>query len=61
MKSKKEVVEKVEELLGDPRVHYSPASVETNAPLALVQVSLESAISILNWVLEEDAVPKSAA
>jgi len=56
MKSLKEVKSKAEELLADERLHYPPANVFVNAPLALIQVELTAKINILNWVLEQDAV-----
>jgi hypothetical protein len=51
MKSEDELKEKLETLEGDERLHYKPAQVQINAPLALYQVGLESACNMLRWSL----------
>ncbi len=38
----------------DERFHYKPASVEVNAPLALIQVSMGGKIQLLNWLEYEE-------
>ncbi len=51
MKTKKEIEEKLAEIKSDERLGYPPATVDINAPLALIQLSIESQIDILKWVL----------
>lgn len=41
------------ELEADERHHYEPALVQINAPLALIQVSIQAKIDALKWVLNE--------
>lgn len=41
------------EIDADDRYHYKPAEVQINAPLALVQVSMEAEARALAWVLGE--------
>jgi hypothetical protein len=58
VKSREEIKEKIETLKNDPRMkgfgtpEYKPARVDINAPLALIQVSIETQIDVLRWVLE---------
>ena len=54
MKTKEQIEKKVRELESDPRMGYKMASIEINAPLALIQCSIGSIIDILKWVLEEE-------
>lgn len=51
MKSEKEITEKLEELKSDERLTYAAATVFENAPLALIQLSVEAQIHTLEWVL----------
>ena len=44
----REVIEAVET---DERYHYTSAQVQTNAPLALVQVSLNNRIGVARYIL----------
>ncbi|MBT6051745.1 MAG: hypothetical protein HOG49_33495 [Candidatus Scalindua sp.] len=53
MKTKKEIQDKLKELKGDERLGYPAATVFANAPLALIQLGLESEIGILKWVLKD--------
>ncbi|MFA7142706.1 MAG: hypothetical protein WC175_01820 [Candidatus Dojkabacteria bacterium] len=52
MKTKAEILAKIEELEMDPRLSYPMASVFVNAPLALIQISLKTKIQTLKWVLD---------
>jgi hypothetical protein len=52
MKTEDEIKEKLEELEGDERLHYKPAQVQINAPLALLQVGLETGVNALRWALD---------
>jgi hypothetical protein len=49
---KKQIVGRVAELNADERLGYPPADVFSNAPLALVQVQLETEVRALKWVLK---------
>lgn len=53
MKTKDQIREKIKELESDERLSYPVATVVENAPLALIQLSLETQIDMLKWVLEE--------
>lgn len=53
MKTKDQIREKIKELESDERLSYPVATVVENAPLALIQLSLETQIGMLKWVLEE--------
>ena len=62
MRTEKEIREKIKELLSDDRyprtdkcnVSGGVATVNINAPLALIQVGLQSKINILTWVLGQE-------
>ncbi len=54
MKTKKEIEEKLKKVESDERLHYPSADVFTNAPLALIQVELESQRDILKWILNHE-------
>ena len=54
MKTEQEIREKLIEVLADERLGYLPASVQINAPLALVQLALEVRRDTLAWVLKEE-------
>jgi len=51
MKDKKELLQKLKELKDDERLTYNAATVFENAPLALIQLSAETQIHTLEWVL----------
>jgi len=51
MISKEKILEKIDELKNDERMSYPTANIRTNAPLALIQLSMGSKISALEWVL----------
>lgn len=53
MKSKGAILAKIKELENDERHGYKPALVEINAPLALIQVEIQSKIDALKWVLRK--------
>lgn len=46
-----EIQAKLAELMQDDRVQGPPETIEINAPLALIQLSIESKIAALEWVL----------
>jgi len=53
MRSKKDIEKKIEELQEDERLGYPNATVFSNAPLALIQLSLKAKLDALNWALEQ--------
>jgi len=52
MKTKKEIQEKLDEIKSDERLSYPAATIDINAPLALIQCGLEHQVSILEWILK---------
>ena len=52
MKTKDEIQAKIEEFSKDERYKSKPALVQINAPLALIQVEIQSKIDALMWVLD---------
>lgn len=52
MKTKKEIQKKIDEIMQDERLHYPPANVKVNAPLALIQVDLKAKLATLHWMLD---------
>lgn len=53
MKKKKEIQAKIDEFSKDERLSYPSATVIENAPLALIQLELETKIYTLKWVLSK--------
>ena len=53
MRTEAEVRALLKEVTADERLGYPPATVEINAPLALVQLELETKRDTLKWVLGE--------
>lgn len=54
MKTKDEIERYLQKVLEDERLSYPSADIWTNAPLALVQLELETKRDVLKWVLEKD-------
>ena len=52
MKTREELEERLAKIEADDRIHYSPALVQVNAPLALEQVALKKEANTLRWVLD---------
>ena len=52
MKTEAEIVEKLSEIEQDERLGYKTATIAINAPLALIQLSLETKRDLLRWILE---------
>ena len=42
---------RLQKILSDDRINYPPASVMINAPLALIQVNLDTEKEILEWAI----------
>jgi len=53
MKTELEIKDKILEYTSDIRFGYPPVDVFINAPLALIQTSLDAKVDVLKWVLEE--------
>jgi len=51
MKSEQQIRDMVSHIAADERLHYEPAFVLVNAPLALIQTELTARVSVLRWVL----------
>lgn len=56
MKSPEEIRKRIAKIEADERYHYPPADVEINAPLALIQLEMETTVAVLKWVLEETKI-----
>ena len=54
MKTENEIREKLEEITKDERLGYKTATIVENAPLALIQLSLETKRDVLKWVLDKN-------
>lgn len=55
MKTRKEILEQIKRIKADsrwPRTKEQVALIQINAPLALIQVSMEAKVAALRWVLE---------
>jgi len=55
MKTKKQIREEIKRIKADsrwPRTARQVATIEINAPLALIQQSMESRVGTLEWVME---------
>lgn len=57
MKTGKAIRAKLVKTEQDERLHYEPALVQVNAPLALIQVGLRTTSDVLRWVLGEPPLP----
>lgn len=51
MKTPQEIEKRIQEILADPRISYPTAGIQVNAPLALIQLSLEVELNTLQDVL----------
>lgn len=56
MKTENEIRDRLNELMKDVRLTYPDASIQINAPLALIQVDAKATIHALEWVL---GIPRS--
>lgn len=52
MKTEEEIKNRLDIVMADERLSYPPARVDINAPLALIQLSLETQRDVLQWVLD---------
>lgn len=57
MKTKEEIEKALKEVESDERLSYPKATVFENAPLALIQLGLETRVATLKWVLGGMAKP----
>lgn len=51
MRTMKEIKDKINDLQNDDRIKLPDALIQINAPLALIQLSIEMKIAALEWVL----------
>jgi hypothetical protein len=51
MMTQKEIEQRIQEILDDKRMHYKTANIVVNAPLAMVQLTLETELHTLQDVL----------
>jgi hypothetical protein len=52
MQTEREIHKRINEILSDGRLSYKTADIFTNAPLALIQLEMETELHILENVLE---------
>ena len=52
MKTQQELEARLAEIEADERLHYRPALVQVNAPLALIQTALATEANALRWALD---------
>lgn len=57
MKTIQQIKNKIKEIETDERMKAKTATIDINAPLALIQCGLEHQLTILKWVLKCDRVP----
>jgi len=53
MRTEQEIKQEIKRLKVDSRFPPPYATVDINAPLALIQLDLESQVATLNWVLKK--------
>lgn len=52
MRTQQEIENKLNQIMSDDRLTYPSATVFENAPLALIQLELETKRDVLRWVLD---------
>lgn len=58
MQTEVEIKKKLKKILSDERLKYPSANIQINAPLALIQLELETKRDILRWVLKQELEKK---
>ena len=56
MKTIEEIKKELNRAKGDERLKSPTATIVENAPLALIQLELETTIRVLKWVLKERGI-----
>lgn len=56
MREEKTIKKMLKRLEADERLKYPTATIVENAPLALIQLEMESKIGVLKWVLHKEEV-----
>jgi hypothetical protein len=51
MRTEQEIIERIRAITEDERMRYKTATIEINAPLALIQLEGESTVNALKWAL----------
>ena len=59
MKTGEEIKARLQKVCSDERLSYPTATIFENAPLAMIQLALETERHILQWVLGETLQDKS--
>ncbi len=54
MKNKEQIEEEIKKIESDERLSYPTATIDINAPLALIQLEMETKLKVLKWVLYEE-------
>lgn len=54
MKTEEEMEKRLSEINSDSRLRGKPATIQINAPLALIQLALETERDTLKWVLDKE-------
>jgi len=52
MRTQREIEKRLAKVLADERLSYPSATIRENAPLALIQVELETERNLLYWMLQ---------
>ena len=53
MRTEKEIRAEIKRITDDERFHYPCATIIENVPLALIQLEMETRLSVLSWVIGE--------
>ena len=57
MRPARELIAKLALIEADERLRLPTATIQINAPLALIQLSLATRRDVLRWVLDDEAPP----
>ena len=57
MKNRDQILAQIKKVQSDSRYNYPAANVFSNAPLALIQVSMKATVEALEWVMSENNQP----
>ena len=57
MKTKGEIQFRLDAIFNDERLGYPIATIDINAPLALIQLSLATQRDVLKWILKDSPNP----
>ena len=60
MKTENQIREFLNKTMEDERLSYPTAEIDVNAPLALIQLTLETTCAVLKWVLDEKSTKEAS-